>query len=265
MHHNARSVHSFTDILIVSGETMSSITEQFSAATKSQLEAQFKIFNTFASTAVDSAEKVIALNISTTKASVEKSSAAAKKLLEAKDPREFFSLSSAEPASFDNLLAYGRELYSIASGVQSDLIQSAQNTIKQVSDLAAAPVTALKASAKPAPAAVAPAAAPVAAAPAPAPVAAAPVVVKPPVVVTEAAASANEAVAAPEAKVAAKPKAATPAEKSPAPVEVKVAAAKPAFPAPPAKPVAAVEAKPELKSVPSAKAKPAGKQLDMLS
>ena len=167
---------------------MSSITEQFSAATKSQLEAQFKIFNTFASTAVDSAEKVIALNISTTKASVEKSSAAAKKLLEAKDPREFFSLSSAEPASFDNLLAYGRELYSIASGVQSDLIQSAQNTIKQVSDLAAAPVTALKASAKPAPA--------------PAAVAAAPVVVAPPVVVTEAAASANEAVATPEAKAA---------------------------------------------------------------
>ncbi|WP_332856001.1 phasin family protein [Duganella sp. S19_KUP01_CR8] len=236
---------------------MSSITEQFSAATKSQLEAQFKIFNTFASTAVDSAEKVIALNISTTKASVEKSSAAAKKLLEAKDPREFFSLSSAEPASFDNLLAYGRELYSIASGIQSDLIQSTQNTIKQVSDLAAAPVTALKASPKPA----APVAAPAPVAAAPAPVAAAPAVVAPPVVVTEVAASANEAVATPEAKVAkaeVKPKA--------APVEVKVAAAKPAFPAPPAKPVVAVEAKPELKSVPSAKAKPAaGKQLDMLS
>ncbi len=246
---------------------MSSITEQFSAATKSQLEAQFKIFNTFASTAVDSAEKVIALNISTTKASVEKSSAAAKKLLEARDPREFFSLSSAEPAGFDSLLAYGRELYSIASGVQSDLIQSAQYTIKQVSDLAAAPVTALKAGAKPAaaaapvPAAPAPAPAPVAAAP----VVAAPVVAAPPVIVAAAAASANETVATPEAKVAAKPKAATPAEKAPAPVEVKAAAAKPAFPAPPAKPVAAVEAKAELKSVPSAKAKPSGKQLDMLS
>lgn len=240
---------------------MSSITEQFSAATKSQLEAQFKIFNTFASTAVDSAEKVIALNISTTKASVEKSSAAAKKLFEARDPREFFSLSSAEPASFDNLLAYGRELYSIASGVQNDLIQSAQSTIKQVSDLAAAPVTALKAGAKPAAVPAAHAPAPVAAAP----VAAAPVVAEPPVVVTAAAASANEALAVPEAKVVAKPKAAAPVEQAPAPVEVKAAAAKPAFPAPPAKPVAAVEAKPELKSVPSAKAKPAGKQLDMLS
>ena len=40
---------------------MSSITEQFSAATKSQLEAQFQIFNTLATTAVGSAEKVFAL------------------------------------------------------------------------------------------------------------------------------------------------------------------------------------------------------------
>lgn len=244
---------------------MSSITEQFSAATKSQLEAQFKIFNTFASTAVDSAEKVIALNISTTKASVEKSSAAAKKLLEAKDPREFFSLSTAEPASFDNLLSYGRQLYSIASDVQSELIQSAQHTIKQVSDLAAAPVTAVKNAVK----ALPPAAPAVAAAPvAKPPVAAvAPVVVEPPVVVTAAQAPANEAVAeeAKAAKVVAKPKAA-PVDEAPAPVEAKAPAAKPAFPAPPPKPVAAVaESKPELKSVPSAKAKPTGKQLDMLS
>ncbi|ELX10512.1 phasin family protein [Janthinobacterium sp. HH01] len=246
---------------------MSSITEQFSAATKSQLEAQFKIFNTFASTAVDSAEKVIALNISTTKASVEKSSAAAKKLLEAKDPREFFSLSTAEPASFDNLLSYGRQLYNIASNVQSELIQSAQHTIQQVSDLAAAPMTAVKTAVKalpPAPAAVAPAAV--------GPVAAAPVVVEPPLVITAAQAPANEAVAAPTvaeevkaAKVVAKPKAAPVAE-APSPVEANAAAVKAAFPAPPPKPVAAVaDSKPELKSVPSAKAKPAGKQLDILS
>ena len=123
---------------------MSSITEQFSAATKSQLEAQFQIFSSFASTAVGSAEKVIALNINTTKASVEKSSAAAKKLLTAKDPKEFFTLSTSEPASFDGLLAYSRELYGIASNAQSELIKSAQNTLKQVSDLAAKATTAAK-------------------------------------------------------------------------------------------------------------------------
>jgi phasin family protein len=119
---------------------MSSITEQFSAVTKSQLEAQFHILNTLASTAVDSAEKVIALNISTTKASVEKSSAAAKQLLAIKDPKELFSLGAAQaqPGSFDALLSYGRELYSIASTAQSALIKSTQNSFKQVSELATA-------------------------------------------------------------------------------------------------------------------------------
>ncbi|MYM24167.1 TIGR01841 family phasin [Duganella sp. FT135W] len=122
---------------------MSSITEQFSAATKSQLEAQFQILSTLASTAVGSAEKVFALNLSTTKASVEKSSAAAKKLLTATDPKEFFSLNAAEPASFDGLLAYSRELYSIASSAQDQLIKSAQSTLKQVTDLAATKATVL--------------------------------------------------------------------------------------------------------------------------
>ncbi|NYE61565.1 phasin family protein [Duganella sp. 1224] len=115
---------------------MSSITEQFSAATKSQLEAQFHLINTIASTAVDSAEKVIALNINTTKASVEKSSAAAKQWLAVKDPKEFFTLSAQQPGSFDSLLAYGRELANIASTAQSELIKSAQSTLKQVTDLA---------------------------------------------------------------------------------------------------------------------------------
>jgi len=121
---------------------MSSITEQFSAATKSQLEAQFQIFSSLASAAVGSAEKVIALNLNTTKASLEKSSAAAKKLLTATDPKEFFSLSTAEPAGFDGLLTYGRELYNIASQAQSELIKSARSSLKQATDLAAAKVTA---------------------------------------------------------------------------------------------------------------------------
>jgi phasin family protein len=120
---------------------MSSITEQFSAATKSQLEAQFNIFNTLASTAVGSAEKVFALNLSATKASVEKSSAAAKKLLAITDPKEFFSLNAAQPPSFDGLLAYGRELYSIATSAQNELIKSAQTSLKQVTDLATAKAT----------------------------------------------------------------------------------------------------------------------------
>lgn len=124
---------------------MFSIPEQFSAATKSQIEAQLNIINNLAAKAVESAEKVIALNISTTRASVEKSSSAAKQLLEAKDPREFFSLSTGQANYLDNLLAYSRQLFNIATAAQADLIQSAKEQIKDVP-----PTLTLAASAQPA-------------------------------------------------------------------------------------------------------------------
>ncbi len=120
---------------------MSSITEQFSAVTKSQLEAQFQIFNSLAHTAVESAEKLIALNLSTTKASMEQSSAAAKKLLEVKDARELFSASRETPTGIDSLLAYSRQLFAIASGAQAELIKSTRGAaLPQLAAPLAAPV-----------------------------------------------------------------------------------------------------------------------------
>ena len=110
---------------------MFSIPEQFSAATKSQLEAQLKILNNFATTAFEGAQKVIALNLSTTKASVEKGSAAARELLEAKDPQEFFARSTARAPNLDGLFAYNRELFSIASKTQAELFQAAQEQLKE--------------------------------------------------------------------------------------------------------------------------------------
>ncbi|MYM68713.1 TIGR01841 family phasin [Pseudoduganella sp. FT55W] len=205
---------------------MSSITEQFSAATKSQLEAQFQILNTLASTAVDSAEKVIALNINTTKASVEKSSAAAKKLLAAKDPKEFFTLSTSEPASFDSLLAYGRELYSIASTAQNELIQSAQSTLKQVTELVATKATV----AQKTPPALAAA-----------------------VTAAVQAVAANEPVAAPTPKVPKAPKPlAAPIPEEDTFIEVK-ADLKPSFPEVPPKPIALAPEDKPAKAAPKAK------------
>ncbi|WP_426319076.1 TIGR01841 family phasin [Pseudoduganella sp. R-43] len=137
---------------------MFSIPEQFSAATKSQLEAQLKILNNFATTAFEGAQKVIALNLSTTKASVEKSSAAARELLEAKDPQEFFARSTARVPNLDGLFAYNRELFSIASKTQAELFQAAQEQLKEAGQQAAkvpklaAPIAAPAPVAAPAPA-----------------------------------------------------------------------------------------------------------------
>jgi len=105
------------------------IPEQLSKAAKSQLETQLNILNSFASKAFEGAQKVIALNVSTARASVEQGSDAVQQLLGAKDTTEFISLSAAQAPSLDKVLAYGRELFSIASQTQAELLQTARDQL----------------------------------------------------------------------------------------------------------------------------------------
>jgi phasin family protein len=114
-----------------------SFTEQLSAATasaKSQLENQLDIANHYANTAFEGVQQLIALNFSTTRASVERSSALAKQLLEAKDPRDLI----VQTPTLDNMLAYSRELYSIASKTQSELLKLVKEQFQEVTASAAA-------------------------------------------------------------------------------------------------------------------------------
>ncbi len=99
---------------------MSNLPEQFSAARKAQLEAQLDAFRHFSGKAVENTEKLIALNIQTTRASVEKSTAAIQQLLTAKDPRDLFALTAHSRDGFDTMLAYGRALFGIAGSARSD-------------------------------------------------------------------------------------------------------------------------------------------------
>lgn len=149
---------------------MNAFTDQFSAATataKSQLESQLNLASHYANTAFEGVQQVIALNFSTTRASVEKSSAVAKQFLEARDPRDFI----VQAPDLENLLSYSRELYSIASKTQAELLQLVKDQFKEATataaSVAAKPLAlAAKVANQPAPAAVTPAAAAPAAAPA---------------------------------------------------------------------------------------------------
>jgi phasin family protein len=104
---------------------MSTLPEQFAAARTSQVEAQINFFQNYASSAVENTEKLFALNLSTTRASMEKSSAAVRQLLTAQDPRDLFALTTQTQENFESLLAYGRQLFSIASGSQAALLKQA--------------------------------------------------------------------------------------------------------------------------------------------
>lgn len=108
------------------------MSEQLSAATKSQIESQLALFNALTAKAFDSIEKVIELNVNATKASLDETSATAKQLLAAKDPQEFFSLTAAQAQpSAEKALAYSRHLASIASSTQAEFTKAAEAQIAE--------------------------------------------------------------------------------------------------------------------------------------
>lgn len=106
---------------------MFSLPQEFSSAAKSHLDTQLQLFGKVASTVLDGAEKVIALNLNAGKAVLSHTAETAQHLLESQDARDFFSygVNQAKP-NIDSLLAYGRQLYGIASATHAELLASAK-------------------------------------------------------------------------------------------------------------------------------------------
>ncbi|HYD93704.1 MAG TPA: phasin family protein [Noviherbaspirillum sp.] len=111
---------------------MFTIPEQFSNVAKTNLEAQLSLLTNLTSKAFESMEKVVDLNLNVAKASLEDSSIAARQLLSAKDPQEFFSLTAAQAQpTAAKAIAYGRHLAGIATSVQAELTRTAEEQIAE--------------------------------------------------------------------------------------------------------------------------------------
>lgn len=111
---------------------MYTVPEQFSSATKANLEAQMALLTSFTGKAFESFEKFIDLNMNAAKSSLDESSATAKQLLGAKDAQEFFKLSAekAQPAA-EKFVAYSKHLANIASSAQAELSKSAESQLTE--------------------------------------------------------------------------------------------------------------------------------------
>lgn len=111
---------------------MFAIPEQFSNATKANFEAHFAAFATLTHKAFEGVEKLVDLNLSITKATLEESAAATRQLLSAKDPQEFFNLSNAQAKpNAEKALAYSRELANIANSTQAEFSKAAESQITE--------------------------------------------------------------------------------------------------------------------------------------
>ena len=103
---------------------MSTLPEQFSAASKSQIAAQLDFFQSFGTRAFDGAARLVALNIETGRAAVDNSSAVLKELAAMRDPRDLFALTKTSP-DFSTAMAYGNQWLSIVADVQASLLSAA--------------------------------------------------------------------------------------------------------------------------------------------
>lgn len=95
---------------------MTLLSEQLSAVRKSQWEAQLDVFRALSKRALDSAEQLIALNIKTSRTSVEQATGTFKQLLEISNPRDLITIGSTAQGQWQQFFSYGRELLGIAVG-----------------------------------------------------------------------------------------------------------------------------------------------------
>jgi hypothetical protein len=97
---------------------MTSLPEQFTAARKAQFEAGFEIFHSLANQAFESASRVAALNLATSRDALERSARTATALFASRDPRDLLMLGGHAEEQVRSLFSYGRELMSIAGGIK---------------------------------------------------------------------------------------------------------------------------------------------------
>lgn len=96
---------------------MTSLPERLSIV-RPQWEAQLDAFQALGNHALDSAEQLFALNIKTSRASIEQVTGTWHQVLHASDPRDLFSIGSQAQAPWQHLFSYSRELLGIAMGAR---------------------------------------------------------------------------------------------------------------------------------------------------
>jgi len=106
--------------------------EQISNATKANMEAQFAMFSSLTTKAFEGMEKLVELNLTAAKATLEESSQTAKQLMSAKNPQEFFTMTAAQAQpTAEKAMSYSRQVAAIATGAQQEFTRAAEEQIAE--------------------------------------------------------------------------------------------------------------------------------------
>lgn len=116
------------------------IQEQFSAVTKASFESNFALCASLTGKTLETVEKLINLNLTAARASMDESAAAARQMLATKDMQELASLviAQAKP-NLEKAIAYSSHVATIASSSQAEFAKVAEQQMavasRRVSEL----------------------------------------------------------------------------------------------------------------------------------
>jgi phasin family protein len=159
--------------------------DKFAEASKQQLASHIDFFQTLTSRMFENAQRILDLNLQTTRAALDQTTGVARQLAAARDPRDLLALRAQSQQQVDAVLAYSRKLFEIANKPVAAPEPAAAAPVPEAKIDTAPPVVVAVPAVEPAPAsapAPAPASEPEAAA---VPVAAAPELAPEPVAVAE--------------------------------------------------------------------------------
>ena len=89
--------------------------DKLSDAGKQQLATQIDFFQSLTARMFENAERILALNIQTTRTTLDQASGAARQLAAAKDPRDLLALGAQSQQQVEAVMAYSRKLLEIAN------------------------------------------------------------------------------------------------------------------------------------------------------
>jgi phasin family protein len=89
--------------------------DKLSEAGKDQLAKQIDFFQALTTRAFENAERILALNLQTTRAALDQTSGAVRQLAEVRDPRDLLALTGQTQQQVEAAMAYSRKLFEIAN------------------------------------------------------------------------------------------------------------------------------------------------------
>jgi phasin family protein len=116
---------------------MTSLPERLSVV-RPQWEAQLDAFHTLGSRALDSAEQLLALNLKTSRASIEQVTGTWQQMLSVTHPRDLLNIGTQAQGQWQQVFSYSRELLGIAMGARPRNLNTIQMPMQ--SALLAAPL-----------------------------------------------------------------------------------------------------------------------------